>query len=33
MGEEHEVRLSGLQPNTRYFYAIGPTENPHLCGA
>lgn len=32
MGEEHEVRLSGLQPNTRYFYAIGPVENPRYAG-
>ena len=32
MGEEHEVRLSGLQPNTRYFYAIGSEEKPGYAG-
>ena len=26
--EEHEVRLDGLQPGTRYYYAIGPEEKP-----
>ncbi|MDH3947700.1 MAG: metallophosphoesterase family protein, partial [Gammaproteobacteria bacterium] len=32
VGEEHEVRLSGLQPNTRYFYAIGPAEKLQYAG-
>ncbi len=31
-GEEHELRLTGLQPDTRYYYAIGPEGNPHYGG-
>jgi hypothetical protein len=31
-GEEHEVRLTGLQPATRYYYAIGAAEAPHNGG-
>ncbi len=31
-GEEHEVRLSGLQPNTRYFYAIESRGKPLYAG-
>lgn len=31
-GEEHEVRLSGLQPDTRYYYAIGPSDKPQYSG-
>ncbi len=33
LGEEHEVRLTGLQPATRYYYAIGPADNPYYGGA
>ena len=32
MGEEHEVRLNELQPDTRYYYAIGPEEKPTYAG-
>ena len=31
-GEEHEVRLTDLQPATRYYYAIGTTEAMHYTG-
>ena len=31
-GEEHEVRLTGLQPDSRYYYAIGPAESPRYAG-
>ena len=31
-GEEHEVRLTGLQPATRYYYAIGAAV-PHYGGS
>jgi hypothetical protein len=32
-GEEHEVRLSGLQPATRYYYAIGAASAPRYRGS
>jgi hypothetical protein len=31
-GEEHEVRLTGLQPATRYYYALGTTTTTHYAG-
>ncbi len=31
-GEEHEVRLTGLRPATRYYYAIGTTATTHYAG-
>jgi hypothetical protein len=31
-GEEHEVRLTGLQPATRYYYALGTTTTTHYEG-
>ena len=32
-GEEHEVRLTGLQPATRYYYAIGAGNAPYYSGS
>ncbi len=31
-GETHEVRLTGLQPATRYYYAIGAGDTQHFGG-
>ena len=30
---EHEVRLTGLRPDTRYFYAVGPAEHASPAGS
>lgn len=31
-GTEHEVRVSGLQPDTKYYYAVGSTSGPLAGG-
>lgn len=31
-GDEHEVRLSGLQPSTKYFYSVGDGVNTEFTG-
>ena len=32
VGEEHEVRLTGLKPATKYFYSVGDGKNENIKG-
>ncbi len=32
-GEEHRIRLTGLEPDTRYYYAVGNADGNHYAGA